>query len=237
MTSSTVILEARAHKNDDDAIDGFNVNVSTDYNEYDNIVLPEGTLAALDSRNKVKFLFITSEAESNEVFYGVVEKGSNYSKDTITLDGEKYEITKDSIRYNTGDVVKYSFVNSKVKVKEIFDVKILDDEDALIVDEVDRDFGAIIVFSGDYLTLEEDEADYKDHKKFKVYEIDYDLDSDDNIEINELELKETRGYKGLSVSRYDRIWILEDDSIILVLADLDEDEVIIEGTITTLEVE
>lgn len=237
MTSSTVILETRAHKNDDDAIDGFNVNVSTDYNEYDNIILPEGTLAALDNRNKVKFLFITNEAESNEIYYGIVEKGSNYSKDLIKLDGEEYEITKDSIDYNTGDVIKYSFVNDKIKVKEIFDIKVLDDNTAFIIDEVDRDFGAIIPFSGDYLTLEEDETDYKDHKKFKVYEIDYDLDNDNNIEINELELNEVRGYKGLDVDRYDRIWVLEDDNTILVLKDLDEDETIVEGTIITIELD
>ena len=234
MTSSTIIFETRAHKNDDDEIDGFNVYVSEDYNEYDNVILPEGTLVALDSRNKIKFLFITNEAESNEIYYGIVEKGSNYSKDLIKLDGEEYEITKDSIDYNTGDVIKYSFVNNKIKVKEIFDIKVLDDATAFVVDEVDRDFGAIIPFSGDYLTLEEDETDYKDHKKFKVYNIDYDLDNE-NIEINELELQEELGYAGLNVSRYDRIWILEDEQIILVLSDLDEDEKIIEGTIATIE--
>lgn len=236
MTSSTIIFESRAHKNDNDEIDGFNVYISNDYNDYDNIIIPEGTLVALDSRNKVKYVFITSEAESDELFYGIVEKGSNYSKDIIVLDGEEYTITKDSISYNTKDVVKYSFVNDKVKVKEIFDVETLTDEDMLIIDEIDKDYDVIFVFSGDYLTLDEDEVDYKDHKNFKVYELEYDINKNtDKIEIEDIILNAKLGYKGLNVSRYDRVLILEDEKVILVLKDFDEDEIISNGIVTIAE--
>jgi hypothetical protein len=231
MTSSTIIFEARAHKNDNNEIDGFNVYVSNDYKEYDDVILPEGTLVALDSKNKVKLLFITNEAESNEVFYSIAEKGSNYSKDIIKLDGKEYEITKDSIEFFTGDVIKYSFVNNKVKVKEVFDVKILDDSILFIVDEIDEDSDVILSTSGgESLSLDEDDIDYKNHKKYKVYELDYKLD-DENIEIIDLELQKILGHKGLNVDKYDRILILDNDKVMFVLSDLDEDEVVINGTI------
>ena len=233
MVASTIIFESRAYKNDEDKIDGFNVYVSNDYNEYDNIILPEGTMAALDEKNKIKYLFITNEAESDEVFYNVAEKGSNYSKDIIVLDGEEYAVTVDSIKYEVGDLVKYSLLDEKVKIKEIFDIEMLDDNTMLIVNEVDNDYEAIILSGDKVIPLEEDETDYKEHKDFKVYNINYELDDEGYIEIKNLELNNTLGYKGLNVKEYDRILILEEEKIIFVFSGLDKDESIYNGMIIT----
>lgn len=233
MTNATIIFESKAHKDDDDKIDGFNVYVSDDYTEYDNIIIPEGTLAAIDSKNKVKYLFITNKAESNELFYGVAEKNSNYSKENIVINGEKYEITKDSISYNVGDLVQYSLVDGKVKVKNIFDMELLDDSIMLIVDEIDEDYEVIVVSGDDNISLDKEDVDYKNHKDFKVYNVNYKVDDENYIEIENLELNSTLGYDGLEVEQYDRILILEEEKVILVFSGLDEDEHIYNGMIIT----
>jgi len=226
VASSATIFEVSATKNDKDVVDGFECEIAT-REDYDGITLPEGTLAAVDTtNNRIKFIFVAGDAESDKVLYGKVTAGVR--RGNIEINGESYELKDGSLEPAEGDLVGYTLNKdgNKANVKEIFDLKEIDK--ALVVAHVDsdeKDDEIIAIENGDDLDLEEGQA-YKDHKKYNVFVVTLGTEKNsDAITISDVEQKDEQGHKGLAgVNEYDRILIKDAEKAILVFTEFEEDQ-------------
>ena len=229
MTSSTVVFEAVAHLDDVDVVDGFNVTVSNDYKEYDAKLIKAGTLAAIDASGKIKFLFLASEAEFDDIMYAIAEKGSSFAKDKLVTVDEEYELAKGSTSFSIEDIVKYKIIDGKAKVIGVFDPSTLDDDTLKVVaslssDEKDEHEDQIYFTDGTYLNLDADSQDYKDHKKYNVYKFTVE-NKNSKVEVSSIESL-GKGYKSVDTTDYDRVLVLDSDKAIIIFTEFSEDDVL-----------
>jgi len=229
---SAFFFESTAVKNEKDKIEGFEVTVSRDRTEYDDTVLPDGTLVAYDPENdnKVKYVFLVGESESKLQWGRVGE--INYGKETVSLDTTSAsELGSESIPgAGKKDLVSYTLdkKEEKATIKKIFDVSNIDD--AQIVDgnadydEEDDDY--IPTTDKKNFTLDPDDKEYKDHKKYNVYVVTLKGKVNENFEISGVEKAEGKGHSGVAAkaTAWDRILVVDDDKTIFVFTGIfDED--------------
>jgi hypothetical protein len=227
---SAYFFEVTAEKNDKDKIETLSVEVTADRSEYEDTALPAGTLVAYDTENdnKIKYVFLAGATES-KLQWGKVN-AINTTKETVELDTTSAaklgdangNVNEDAAK---GDLVNYTLDKDETKasIKGIYDLDDLDE--AMVIDgnkvadmEAEDLEDYLPLVGGGNFTLDSDENEFKDHKKYGVWVVTLKGRVGEDLEVSGVRKAEGKGHAGAAeeAESWDRVVVLDDEQSILV---------------------
>ena len=184
LASTVPVMTATPLKDADDVVEGFAVALTEGVKN--KTEFPEGSFLAYDASKKVAraaYVFVAEDAESTELFYGLVEEYDEATTNGVgyaTINGEKYELDDefDHEYVEEGYMVAYSEFKGVIKVRASWSPEdLLDDGNFQIIDK-ETESDTMVFTSGDSFDLEEDSDDLEEYEDWTVVEVAADTEDD-----------------------------------------------------------
>lgn len=240
VTASTIVVTATPVVDDDDNVVEVKVNVTQGPKALEGV--EEGMLVYETEKNaRAKFVFVSEEAESQELNFGLVEeykesKGIQY----VYISGERYEIDDDSdlkkkdVKVN--QLVAFTNTNGKINMKAIY--KAEDIDGAALVKDVDDEFVtfnvAVPVDTANNTAKLVDTTldDVKEvYKKYTFVVADASLDDENKVEFDADVEVLGEGIEKVSFKKGDRISMSKNPNVkvVIIVRGLDKDDTFVDG--------
>ena len=243
LPASVSVMTVTPLEDDEGDVEGFAVELSQGVKN--KTEFPEGSFIAYDASKRIPraaFVFVAEEAESQELFFGLVEdydEASTNGVGEVTINGTVYEYDEESAATAEGDFVVYTKKSVKGKDKEVVTIKgaqspkFIDDSTWGIIDAPED---GMMVFSGDFygpFDLAEKSDDMDHYEDFKVVILSVSTE-DDNRTLKITKVEEAgEGLAAVENKEGNRVQIVDRDGneYIFVVTGLKHNDVVAEGVL------